>query len=183
MCLSFTTQVLYSFCSTEVSCRGCTPPWQLGELQEPGPVNIGSKAFPGSTVSALKRPPAANTAAHVTMARHLTTAVRLITVVPATIMAADRLTRITATTQAGRTPIGVTELPGDITHTRMGAVIPTATTTTTTRTTHQLMAITHRWLSLFSSASANLVIIMAGSMELWDRERDRPSQLLRAGMA
>src|SRR6185369_13523419 len=47
VCLSFITQVLYSFCRTEVSLRGCTPPWQLGELQEPGPLNIGVRFFPG----------------------------------------------------------------------------------------------------------------------------------------
>src|SRR5438477_6094198 len=103
--------------------------------------------------------PAANTAAHVTMARHLTTAVRLITVVPATIMAADRLTRITATTQAGRTPIGVTEHRGDI-RTRTGAVIHTAATTTTTRTTRQHTAIAHHWLLPCSGALVSSAITM-----------------------
>ena len=43
-CLSFTTQVLYSFCQTELSERGATPPWQLGEAQEPGPVYLGGSA-------------------------------------------------------------------------------------------------------------------------------------------
>jgi hypothetical protein len=39
-----TTQVLYSFCQTELSERGCTPPWQLGDAQEPGPVYFGASA-------------------------------------------------------------------------------------------------------------------------------------------
>ena len=43
-CLSLTTQVLYSFCQTELSERGATPPWQLGEAQEPGPVYLGGSA-------------------------------------------------------------------------------------------------------------------------------------------
>jgi hypothetical protein len=43
-CLSLTTQVLYSFCCTEVSVRTCTPPWQLGEAHEPGPVYFGNSA-------------------------------------------------------------------------------------------------------------------------------------------
>jgi hypothetical protein len=49
--LSFTTQVLYSFCQTELSERACTPPWQLGELHEPGPVY-----FDGSAAIAVIRP-------------------------------------------------------------------------------------------------------------------------------
>jgi hypothetical protein len=43
-CLSFTTQLEYSFCSTEVSSRTCTEPWQLGEAHEPGPVYPGPSA-------------------------------------------------------------------------------------------------------------------------------------------
>lgn len=43
-CLSLTTQVLYSFCQTELSERGATPPWQLGEAQDPGPVYFGGSA-------------------------------------------------------------------------------------------------------------------------------------------
>jgi hypothetical protein len=38
--LSRTTQVLYSFWRTDVSLRSCTPPWQLGELHEPGPLYL-----------------------------------------------------------------------------------------------------------------------------------------------
>ena len=41
-CLSFTTHVLYSFCQTDVSERGATPPWQLGDAHEPGPVYFGA---------------------------------------------------------------------------------------------------------------------------------------------
>src|SRR5579862_8859986 len=49
-CLSLTTQVLYSFCCTEVVVRTCTPPWQLGEAHEPGPVYLGGSAVcPSST--------------------------------------------------------------------------------------------------------------------------------------
>src|SRR5579883_290098 len=54
-CLSRTTQVLYSFCKTEVSLRSCTLPWQLGELQEPGPVY-----FEGPFASAANKQPATN---------------------------------------------------------------------------------------------------------------------------
>jgi len=43
-CLSLTTHVLYSFCCTEVVARTCTPPWQLGEAHEPGPVYLGASA-------------------------------------------------------------------------------------------------------------------------------------------
>jgi hypothetical protein len=39
-----TTQVLYSFCHTSVSLRAWTPPWQLGELHDPGPVYFGGSA-------------------------------------------------------------------------------------------------------------------------------------------
>ena len=51
-CLSRTTHVLYSFCQTELSERGCTPPWQLGEAQEPGPVYLGTSAAGSRTAKA-----------------------------------------------------------------------------------------------------------------------------------
>src|SRR2546425_5375454 len=76
----------------------------------------------------------------ITAARALTMAITPITVALAT-MAVDRLTRTTVTTRAGPIPIGVMEHPGDTTRTRTGAVIRTAPITTT-RTTHQLTAIT-----------------------------------------
>src|SRR5262249_34149636 len=104
------------------------------------------------------------------MGRRLTTAVTLITVVPATTTAADRVTRITATTRAGHTPIGVTEHPRDITPTRIGAVTRTVVTATTTRTTLQRTAITCRWLRPYSGALANSVITTAQSMESSDHE-------------
>src|ERR1700730_9062096 len=56
-CLSRTTQVLYSFWSTEVSSRACTLPWQLGELQDPGPVYFevsGASAAITSPLAATK---------------------------------------------------------------------------------------------------------------------------------
>ncbi len=94
-----------------------------------------------------------------TAARALTMAITPITVAQAT-MAVDRLTRTTVTTRAGRIPIGVTEHPGDTTRTRTGAVIRTAPITTT-RTTHQLTAITRHWSQPCSGASANSVITAA----------------------
>src|SRR5579883_2371798 len=54
-CLSRTTQVLYSFCKTEVSLRSCTLPWQLGELQEPG-----TEYCEGTLASAVYKQPATN---------------------------------------------------------------------------------------------------------------------------
>ena len=53
-CLSLTTQVLYSFCQTELSERGETPPWQLGDAQEPGPVYFGGSAAQHPTTLAPK---------------------------------------------------------------------------------------------------------------------------------
>jgi hypothetical protein len=41
--------VLYSFCCTELSVRTCTPPWQLGEAHEPGPVYLGGSAVWGNS--------------------------------------------------------------------------------------------------------------------------------------
>src|SRR5450755_1613664 len=52
-CLSRTTQVLYSFWSTEVSSRACTLPWQLGELQDPGPVYFESSGASAPSISPL----------------------------------------------------------------------------------------------------------------------------------
>jgi len=59
-CLSLTTQVLYSFCCTEVVVRTCTPPWQLGEAHEPGPVYLGvsvvwAKSAPDQNASETTR--------------------------------------------------------------------------------------------------------------------------------
>ena len=64
-CLSRTTQVLYSFCSTVVWSRACTPPWQLGELQDPGPVY-----FDGSVLSAAGRLKQASEHAQTTIPKH-----------------------------------------------------------------------------------------------------------------
>lgn len=118
-----------------------------------------------SAVLAITR--ARNTAGQLTTvvavipaARALTMAITSITVVRAT-TAADRLTRNTVTTRAGRIPIGVTEHPGDTTRTRTGAVIRTAPTTATIRTTHQLTAITRHWSQLCSGAWANSAITTA----------------------
>ncbi len=52
-CLSLTTQVLYSFCQTELSERGATPPWQLGEAHEPGPVYFGGSAAKHVALNAM----------------------------------------------------------------------------------------------------------------------------------
>jgi hypothetical protein len=73
----------------------------------------------------------------------------------AAIAMADPLTRTMATTLAGRTQTGVTADPGVITRTRIGAVIRTVVTITTTRTTRQRTAITRQWLQLYSGALVN----------------------------
>src|SRR4051812_5373968 len=39
-CLSCSTHVLYSFCSTLVSCRAATEPWQAVALHDPGPTYL-----------------------------------------------------------------------------------------------------------------------------------------------
>ena len=51
-CLSLTTQVLYSFCWMPGDSLGCTPPWQAGEAQEPGPVYFGASVCPNRTAAA-----------------------------------------------------------------------------------------------------------------------------------
>ena len=68
-----------------------------------------------------------------------------VTVAPALPRAANTAGRvITATTPVGRTQTVVTAYPRGITRTRIGAAIRIVATTTTTRTTRQRTAITHR---------------------------------------
>ena len=100
----------------------------------------------------LVRTLVANTAARVTTAAHRSIVLTRIMVARAIITEVE-LTRITAT-RAGR--------PGDITRIHIGAAVTrTVVTTTTTRTTHQRMAITRRWLRPYSGALANSVITAA----------------------
>jgi hypothetical protein len=54
-CLSFTTQVLYSFCHTDAVDRGCTPPWQLGDAHDPGPVYLGVSAAIAASAASPRR--------------------------------------------------------------------------------------------------------------------------------
>ena len=91
---------------------------------------------------------------------HRSIVLTLIIVAQAIIMAVDPI-RIRATTRAGRIPLGVTEPPGGIIHTRTGAVLRTVVTTITTRTTRQLTATTDHWLQPCSGALANSVITTA----------------------
>src|SRR5579871_2040244 len=50
-CLSRTTHVLYSFCRTDVISRACTPPWQLGELHDPGPVYLDGSGASAANIN------------------------------------------------------------------------------------------------------------------------------------
>src|SRR5262249_41309810 len=125
-----------------------------------GHATLACALMRAASTRVLVRTLVANTAAQGTTAAHRSTALTLIMVARAIITEAE-LTRITATTRAGPTPIGVTERPGGITLTRIRAVTHTVVTTTTTRTTRQRTAIMRHWSPPCSGSLANSVIIMA----------------------
>src|SRR5215467_8810693 len=85
---------------------------------------------------------------------------RVTTAAPAIIMAVDTIPT-TVTTRAGRTLVGVTARPRDITRTHTEAAIPTVVTIITTHTTGQRTVIADQRLQPCNGALANSVTIMA----------------------